>query len=103
MEPTTTPTPTRLTVDVWADVLCPWCYLGEQRLSQAIDEFPHGEHVELRVHTFQLDPQAPTTVTPVLTYLADKYGKTPRRPGRWNRTWPTRPPPRACATRSTAR
>ncbi|GAX58798.1 DsbA family oxidoreductase [Streptomyces olivochromogenes] len=77
MEPTATPTPTRLTVDVWADVLCPWCYLGEQRLSRAIDEFRHGEDVELRVHTFQLDPQAPATVMPTLTYLADKYGAAP--------------------------
>jgi NAD(P)-dependent dehydrogenase (short-subunit alcohol dehydrogenase family) len=31
---------TRLTIDVWADVLCPWCYIGEQRLSTAIPAAP---------------------------------------------------------------
>ncbi|MFG2950862.1 DsbA family oxidoreductase [Streptomyces adustus] len=77
MEPTTTPTPTRLTVDVWADVLCPWCYLGEEGLSRAISASPHAEHIELRVHTFQLDPQAPAAVVPTLEYLAAKYGAAP--------------------------
>lgn len=74
---TATPTPARLTVDVWADVLCPWCYLGEERLSRAIEASPHAEHIELRVHTFQLDPRTPATVVPTLTYLAGKFGMAP--------------------------
>lgn len=67
-------TPTRLRIDVWADVLCPWCYLGEQRLSTAIERSPHAGDIELRIHTFQLDPAATTRVAPTLTYLADKFG-----------------------------
>jgi len=65
---------TRLTIDVWADVLCPWCYLGEQRLSTAIQQSPHAGDIDLRIHTFQLDPTFPTTVMPTLEYLSTKYG-----------------------------
>jgi predicted DsbA family dithiol-disulfide isomerase len=65
---------TRLTIDVWVDVLCPWCYLGEQRLSTAIKQSPHAGAIDLRVHTFHLDPTAPTTVAATLDYLAAKYG-----------------------------
>lgn len=75
MESTThTATSTRLTIDVWADVLCPWCYLGEQRLSTAIEQSPHAAHIDVRIHTFQLDPTAPTAVMPTLDYLSAKYG-----------------------------
>jgi len=66
--------PARLTIDVWADVLCPWCYLGEQRLSAAIGQSPHADDIELKVHTFELAPDAPEAVAPTLTYLARKYG-----------------------------
>jgi predicted DsbA family dithiol-disulfide isomerase len=62
-----------LTIDVWADVLCPWCYLGEQRLSVAIERSAHPGDIDLRIHTFQLDPAA-TTVGPLLDYLSAKLG-----------------------------
>ncbi len=65
---------TRLMIDVWADVLCPWCYVGEQRLSAAIEQSPHASDIDLKIHTFQLDPTATTQVTPTLGYLSKKYG-----------------------------
>ena len=65
---------TRLTIDVWADVICPWCYLGEQRLSTAVAQSPHADDIELRVHTFELDPALPAQVTGTLDYLSAKYG-----------------------------
>ena len=64
---------TRLTIDVWADVLCPWCYVGEERLSAAIEQSPHAGDIDLRIHTFELDPTLPTTATPIVDYLAKKY------------------------------
>jgi predicted DsbA family dithiol-disulfide isomerase len=66
----------RLTVDVWADVVCPWCYLGEQRLSVAIERSAHAADIELAVHTFQLDPTASARVTPLLEYLSAKFGSS---------------------------
>lgn len=84
MKPTTAPTPTaaaqaeptttRLTIDVWADVLCPWCYLGEHRLAKAIEASAHAGRIDLRTHTFQLDPDAPEAITPALEYLSKKIG-----------------------------
>lgn len=68
-----------LPIDVWADVLCPWRYIGEARLATAIADSPHAEDIDLVVHTFQLDPQAPTDVIPVLDYVAAKYGLTAAR------------------------
>lgn len=78
METTTSAETTiRLTIDVWVDVLCPWCYVGEHRLTEAIQQSEHSDQIDLRVHMFQLDPDAPTTVTPNLTYLSAKYGISP--------------------------
>lgn len=65
---------TRLRIDVWADVVCPWCYVGEQRLSTAIVRSPHAQDIEVRVRTFELDPSAPTQVSALLPYLSRKYG-----------------------------
>jgi predicted DsbA family dithiol-disulfide isomerase len=66
----------KLVIDVWADVLCPWCYIGEHRLSKAIESSSHSERIELNVHTFQIDPQAPKEVTPTMDFLARKVGMT---------------------------
>lgn len=63
----------RLTIDVWADVVCPWCYIGEHRLREAVRQFPHADNVELKIHTFQLDPTATKDVRPTVEYLAEKY------------------------------
>lgn len=64
----------RLTIDVWADVVCPWCYLGEHRLSQAIEKSGRSEDIELRVHTFQLHPDDDKTPIPTVDYLSGIYG-----------------------------
>jgi len=65
---------TRLTIDVWADVLCPWCYVGERRLDEAIEQSAHAGEIELGVHTFQLDPTATEAVGPLLDHLSRKFG-----------------------------
>jgi predicted DsbA family dithiol-disulfide isomerase len=77
---------TRLAVDLWADVLCPWCYIGEQRLDTAIEQAAHGDDVELRLHTFQLNPSAPDEPRPALDHLAEKYGITRARAEAMERT-----------------
>lgn len=47
----------RVRIDVWTDLVCPWCYVGQARLDQAIAE--EGVDVDLVVHSFELDPSAP--------------------------------------------
>lgn len=67
--------PGRLRVDVWSDVSCPWCHLGLTYLQAAIDGFEHGDHIDVVLHSFQLDPGAPMRDdVPVTTRIARKYG-----------------------------
>lgn len=64
-------------VDVWSDVVCPWCYVGLANLDVALAEFEHGDQVEVVLHSFQLDPAARTQSPEEHTKaLARKYGTT---------------------------
>ncbi len=62
-------------VDVWADIVCPWCYLAMARFDTALSQFEHRDEVEVSYHSFELDPGQPAgTTQPVLDMLASKYG-----------------------------
>ncbi|WP_432496938.1 DsbA family oxidoreductase [Kineococcus gypseus] len=45
-------------MEVWVDVVCPWCAIGERRLRRALDAFEHGGEVEVLWRSFELDPSA---------------------------------------------
>lgn len=45
-------------VDIWSDVVCPWCYVGKARFEKALAEFGHGDEVEVTFRSFELDPGA---------------------------------------------
>lgn len=62
-------------VDVWSDVVCPWCFIGLANLDAALAELPEAEDIEVVLHSFQLDPGA-VTQSPEerTTSLARKYG-----------------------------
>jgi predicted DsbA family dithiol-disulfide isomerase len=67
-------------VEIWADVVCPWCYLGKRHFEQALDSFDHADKVQVVYRSFELDPAAPRGVTtPTVEVLAEKYGMTPDR------------------------
>lgn len=64
-------------VDVWSDVVCPWCYVGLANLDAALAEVGLGDEVEVVLHSFQLDPGARTQSPEEHTEaLARKYGTT---------------------------
>jgi predicted DsbA family dithiol-disulfide isomerase len=64
-------------VEVWSDVVCPWCYIGKRRLESALEQFPHRDQVEVVWRSFQLDPSVPEGEThPTLPALAAKYGSS---------------------------
>ena len=46
-------------VEIWSDVVCPWCALGRRRFAAALARFPHADEVEVRYRSFELDPGAP--------------------------------------------
>jgi protein disulfide-isomerase len=45
-------------IDIWSDVVCPFCYLGTRQLADALSHFEHREEVALRHRAFELDPGA---------------------------------------------
>jgi len=46
-------------VDIWSDLVCPWCYLGKRRFEKALSTFPERDRVEIVHRAFQLDPSMP--------------------------------------------
>jgi predicted DsbA family dithiol-disulfide isomerase len=62
-------------VEIWADIVCPWCGLGEHRFQAALRQFVHRDEVEVVHRSFQLDPTLPIGLTePVREHLARKFG-----------------------------
>jgi predicted DsbA family dithiol-disulfide isomerase len=62
-----------LTVEIWSDVVCPWCYVGKRRLEAALARFDRP--VEVTWRSFELDPSAPRErELPAAEHLAAKYG-----------------------------
>lgn len=63
-------------IEIWSDVVCPWCYIGKRRLETALASFEHDVDVVWR--SFQLDPSAPLVPTQtVAAWLGEKYGGGP--------------------------
>ena len=46
-------------VDIWSDIVCPWCYIGKRRFETALKQFEHRGDVQVLHHAFQLNPAAP--------------------------------------------
>lgn len=62
-------------VEIWSDVVCPWCYIGKRRFESALAEFPQRDAIEVIYRSFQLDPTAPVdSGKSVTAMLAEKYG-----------------------------
>ena len=64
-----------LTVQIWSDVVCPFCYIGKREFENALERFPHKDSVLVEWKSFELDPNAPATSNEnTYTMLARKYG-----------------------------
>jgi predicted DsbA family dithiol-disulfide isomerase len=61
-------------VEIWSDVVCPWCYIGKRRFERALDQLD-GLDVQVTYRPYQLDPRAPTgSPSPVFDAYARKFG-----------------------------
>ncbi len=63
-------------VEIWSDVVCPWCYIGKRRFEAALSRFAHRDEVELVWRSFELDASAPPSEAAAGSYaerLAVKY------------------------------
>lgn len=61
-------------IEVYSDIACPWCYLGERRLARALKRFPGRDDVEVVFRPFQLDPTLSDRAVPLLAELERKFG-----------------------------
>ena len=63
-------------VDIWSDIVCPWCYVGKARFEKALRGFAHRDEVEVVYHSFELDPGYPADKRSEtnLQMLARKFG-----------------------------
>lgn len=71
---------TPIQVEIWSDVVCPWCYIGKRRFEAALADFTHRDDVQVIYRSFQLDPSAPRPGDGrprprTVEYLAGKYGQ----------------------------
>jgi predicted DsbA family dithiol-disulfide isomerase len=62
-------------IEIWSDVVCPWCYIGKRHLEAALDDFEHRDDVEVVYRSFELDPTTPEVpVETTVESLARKFG-----------------------------
>ncbi len=66
-------------VEIWSDIMCPFCYIGKRNFEFALKEFANKEEIEIEWKSFQLDPTIPKSfenTTSIYEYLAAKKGMT---------------------------
>ncbi|MEU6324457.1 DsbA family oxidoreductase [Streptomyces sp. NPDC047009] len=63
-------------VEIWADIACPWCYIGRARFTQGLAGFAHRDQVEVVHRSFELNPEAENGTVPIIDAVAAQYGRT---------------------------
>lgn len=72
-----TPGTPKMKVEVWSDIMCPFCYIGKRHYEAAIKQFSDSDKLEIVWKSFQLDPTIPEQVEEqpsVYQYLAQRKG-----------------------------
>ncbi len=65
-------------VEIWSDVMCPFCYIGKRKFEKALSDFENGNQIEIEWKSFQLNPNMKTEPgKSINTYLAESKGWTP--------------------------
>ncbi|MEW9700606.1 DsbA family oxidoreductase [Paenibacillus sp. SI8] len=72
-------------VEIWSDIMCPFCYIGKRRFEAGLERFAQKEHIQIVYKSFQLDANAPKEVEyDVHDMLASKYGMSRQEAVRMN-------------------
>jgi predicted DsbA family dithiol-disulfide isomerase len=61
-------------IEIYSDIACPWCYIGERRFERALASFDDRDGVEVVFRPFQLDPSMPDRPLPMPDFLQRKFG-----------------------------
>jgi len=73
-------------IEIWSDVVCPWCYIGKRNLEAALAEFDHAEEVVVEWRSYELDPTTPARVELSMDEVLErKYGMTSEQASTANR------------------
>lgn len=63
-----------LKIDIYSDVVCPWCYLGKRRLEQAVQSLSKSTDLQIQYLPYELNPATPEKGVDRRKYLREKYG-----------------------------
>ena len=61
-------------IDIWSDVICPWCYLGKRRLERAMAQLEWADEIEIHWRAYLLDPTATAEPQDLASAINRKYG-----------------------------
>ena len=72
-------------IEIWSDVVCPWCYIGKRNLEVALTGFEHADQVEIEWRSYELDPSTPAAGRAVdgrgaVPQVRDEPARRPWRP-----------------------
>ena len=72
-------------IEIWSDIVCPWCYIGKRRFEAALAQFAHRDQVAVVWRSFELDPHAPrATPGSLADLLSGKLAISPERAAAMN-------------------
>ncbi len=75
----------KMKVEIWSDVMCPFCYIGKRRFEKALDQLPGKENIEIVWKSFQLNPDLKTDPSKNINqYLSDVKGMSLERAAQLN-------------------
>lgn len=64
-----------MNVEIWSDVMCPFCYIGKRKFEKALEQFPHKNEINIIWKSFQLDPDSVTDPNlNAIAHLAQRKG-----------------------------
>ncbi len=73
----TAPEPAKVAIDIWSDVMCPWCVIGYKHLEAALEQLEDEVEAEIRWLPFELNPDMPREGEESTAHIARKYRRTP--------------------------
>lgn len=73
--------PVRLSIDIWSDVMCPWCIIGCKQLQRALADLEGEIEADIRWHPFELNPDMPPEGEDLTQHMLRKYGQEPSESG----------------------
>jgi len=73
--------PVRLSIEVWSDVMCPWCIIGYKQLQLALAELEGEIAADICWHPFELNPDMPEEGEDIAQHMLRKYGQEPSTDG----------------------